>query len=237
MLHFTGVLSTVSTVVTRTTTVARATRHVPAEFRAHGSLTTACPLARHITLACSHAAPRSFTPSLSQGISVNVVVRITLSSGSPLIRSYCRSQSCRCAHPYGTHERSPSARVRPDFPHGNTLTPGTTELYVYHMMMGESDDSADPDPCSTCSFFIDQLEAASPHLTPRISVAVIAKAGWPQLAQAKKSKGWTLPVGAPQPATAHIPHLGLPDHFGLRASIYWLTYVTSCFLFPPGVGA
>ena len=70
------------------------------------------------------------------------------------------------------------------------------------MMMGENDD-----PCTLCSFFVDQLEAAAPHLTPRISVAVIAKAGWPRLAQAKKSKAWTLPVGAPQPATAHIPHL------------------------------
>lgn len=59
-------------------------------------------------------------------------------------------------------------------------------LIVYHMMMG----TAATQPCEICSFFIDGFQGGLPHLAPRSSFAVVAKAPYAIMATACAAKEW-----------------------------------------------
>jgi predicted dithiol-disulfide oxidoreductase (DUF899 family) len=45
-------------------------------------------------------------------------------------------------------------------------------------------------PCPMCTSFLDSLEGASPHVTSRVSLGVVAKSPPPRIAEHAKSRGW-----------------------------------------------
>lgn len=61
------------------------------------------------------------------------------------------------------------------------------DLIVYHLMMAAGQEK----PCFLCSFFIDQFQAAQPHLSPRCAFAVVAKAPYAELAAGAAKKDWS----------------------------------------------
>ena len=84
----------------------------------------------------------------------------------------------------------PIDNFRLDGPDGPTtlsaLFNETNQLIVYHLMMGEDAK----EPCSLCSFFIEGVQGGLPHLLPRASFAVVAKASFRDIAQGTAHKGW-----------------------------------------------
>jgi predicted dithiol-disulfide oxidoreductase (DUF899 family) len=49
-------------------------------------------------------------------------------------------------------------------------------------------------PCSLCSMYVDQFNGVLPHVRPRASLVVVAKALPEQLAKAAADKGWVVPL-------------------------------------------
>jgi len=61
------------------------------------------------------------------------------------------------------------------------------QLIIYHMMMGKGSTSG----CQLCAFFLDQFMGGLPHLLPRASFAVVAKADYQHIQSFAASKdGW-----------------------------------------------
>ena len=68
---------------------------------------------------------------------------------------------------------------------------GKNQLIVYHLMYSPEWDN----PCSSCSYWIDQLGPTEVHLKARdTSIVVIGRAPYDKLAAGKKKLGWTVKV-------------------------------------------
>ena len=84
------------------------------------------------------------------------------------------------------------------------FAPGKPSLVIYHMMFpryptdprpgvthGETAKLAVTDqPCPSCTVFIDQIDAAAPHVAQRVNFAVVAKTALPNLLALARDRGW-----------------------------------------------
>jgi predicted dithiol-disulfide oxidoreductase (DUF899 family) len=63
---------------------------------------------------------------------------------------------------------------------------GIDSLILYSFMYGPEMESA----CPMCTSFLDSLDGAAPHLTQRVSVAVVAKSPPQRIAEHVRARGW-----------------------------------------------
>ncbi|HWV40301.1 thioredoxin family protein [Pseudorhodoplanes sp.] len=67
---------------------------------------------------------------------------------------------------------------------------GNSQLIVYHFMLAPNAKAG----CSGCSYFTDQIQGASLHLPHHdVSMALVSRAPWRDIAPFKKRMGWTIP--------------------------------------------
>jgi predicted dithiol-disulfide oxidoreductase (DUF899 family) len=66
------------------------------------------------------------------------------------------------------------------------FAPGKSSLIVYSYMFGPDAER----PCPMCSCFLDGVNAYFPHLTQRVSLAVVAKSPIERIRDAATGRGW-----------------------------------------------
>lgn len=70
------------------------------------------------------------------------------------------------------------------------LFQGKTQLVIYHFMFGSDWEEG----CTSCSFWIDNLNGISPHLNARdTALAMVSKGPLAKLLKFKSRMGWSLP--------------------------------------------
>ena len=101
-------------------------------------------------------------------------------------------------------------------PHGEVHLPdlfqGRRQLIVYHHML----KPADPDPCSGCSMFTDNVGHLA-HLHARdTSFALVSRAPIDEIEAFRRRMGWEIPwYSVPEGSTFNEDH-GVTDGFGLN---------------------
>jgi predicted dithiol-disulfide oxidoreductase (DUF899 family) len=117
--------------------------------------------------------------------------------------------------------RLPMVAVEKDYvfeaPHGEAslldLFDGRRQLIVYHHMLRP----ADPDPCSGCSMFADNVGHLA-HLHARdTSLVLVSRAPIDEIEAFRKRMGWTLPWFSTR--DDFNPDFGITDGFGLNVFI------------------
>jgi predicted dithiol-disulfide oxidoreductase (DUF899 family) len=81
-----------------------------------------------------------------------------------------------------------------DGPHGKQaladLFDGRNQLVVYHFMLGPGWEQG----CKSCSFLADHFDGAAIHLAHRdVSLVVVSRAPYPEIAAFKQRMGWRFP--------------------------------------------
>lgn len=64
--------------------------------------------------------------------------------------------------------------------------PGQDTLIIYSYMFGPAASA----PCPLCTSMLDSLDGAAPHIGQQVSLAVVAKAPAPRLAEVARQRGW-----------------------------------------------
>ncbi len=115
--------------------------------------------------------------------------------------------------------RLPRVRVENDYafhgPEGTLSLPelfdGRRQLIVYHHMLRP----ADPDPCSGCSMFVDNIGHLA-HLHARdTSLVLVSRAPVDEIEAFRRRMGWEIPWYSVAESTFNEDH-GVSDGFGLN---------------------
>lgn len=66
------------------------------------------------------------------------------------------------------------------------FSPGRDTLFLYGFMFGPGDEA----PCPMCTSMLDSMDGASPHVTQRINLAVVARSPIERVHKFAKSRDW-----------------------------------------------